>query len=273
MVPANCPFTTSEVCMQLEGKVAIVTGGAGNLGSACARLLAIEGAVVIVSDLPGVDVKSVVDDIVQSGGQAIGHQGDVSHEPDVIDMVGTSLSEHGRLDVLINVAAAMSLVVRDEGLDTMSVDTWDRVMAVNVRGPMLSCKHAIPAMLSQGAGSIVNFASTAAFVGDDGRIAYATSKAALLGFTRSIATTYGKEGIRCNAVAPGSVWSEATKAHMGHEQLDLMNRTRLTPRLGVPDDIAHMVVYLASDKSTYITGQTFLVDGGGTAHQPWVRVR
>jgi NAD(P)-dependent dehydrogenase (short-subunit alcohol dehydrogenase family) len=259
--------------MQLEGKVAIVTGGAGNLGSACARQMAIEGAAVIVSDLPGIDVKSVVDGIVERGGQAIGHAGDVSQEADIIDMIGTSLSQHGRLDVLVNVAAAMDLIGRDDGLDTMSVETWDRMMAVNVRGPMLGCKHAIPAMLSRGAGSIINFASTAAFLGDDGRIGYSTSKAALLGFTRSIATTYGKQGIRCNAVAPGSVWSEATRGMLGDEGLDLMERTRLTPRLGVPDDIAHMVVYLASDKSTYITGQTFLVDGGGTAHQPWVRVR
>ena len=143
--------------MQLEGKVAIVTGGAGNLGSACARQLASEGAAVIVSDLPGTGVKSVVDEIVERGGQAIGHDGDVSQEKDIIDMVGTSLRQHGRLDVLVNVAAAMSLVARDDGLDTMSVDTWDRVMAVNVRGPMLGCKYAIPAMLSHGAGSIVNF--------------------------------------------------------------------------------------------------------------------
>src|SRR5262249_7454336 len=218
--PDSC-FTTSEVCMQLEGKVAIVTGGAGNLGSACARQLAIEGADVIVSDRPGIDVKSVVDGIVERGGQAIGHEGDVSHEADVIDMIGTSLSQHGRLDVLVNVAAAMDLVGRDDGLDTTSVETWDRMMAVNVRGPMLGCKHAIPAMLSGGAGSIINFASTAAFLGDDGRIGYSTSKAALLGFTRSVATTYGKQGIRCNAVAPGSVWSEATKGMMGDEGLDL----------------------------------------------------
>src|SRR5262245_13628818 len=111
--------------MQLEGKVAIVTGGAGNLGSACARQLALQGTAVIVSDLPGADVKRVVDEIAERGGQAIAHEGDVSQEADVIAMIGTSLSQHGRLDVLVNVAAAMALVDRDDGLDTMSVETWD----------------------------------------------------------------------------------------------------------------------------------------------------
>lgn len=146
-------------------------------------------------------------------------------------------------------------------------------MTVNVRGPMLACRQAIPVMLSQGGGSIINFSSTAALAGDLGLIAYSTSKAALLGLTRSIATSYGKQGVRCNAVAPGSVWNEDIRGRMGEELLDLMERTRLTPRLGVPDDIAHTVVYLASDKSAYVTGQTLLVDGGGSAHQPWVGAR
>jgi NAD(P)-dependent dehydrogenase (short-subunit alcohol dehydrogenase family) len=259
--------------VELKSRVGIVTGGAGNLGSACARRMAAEGACVVVSDLPGSDGKKVVDGIVEAGGQAITHEGDISAEPDVIEMVGAAVRQYGRLDVLVNVAAAMNLVQRDRGLDAMDPESWDRMMAVNVRGPMLGCRHAIPAMLSGGGGSIINFASTAAFVGDMGLIAYSTTKAALLGLTRSVATTYGKQGIRCNAVAPGSVWSEETKAQMGEEQLERMVRTRLTPRLGVPDDIAHMVVYLASDKATYITGQTFQVDGGGTAHQPWVGTR
>ena len=145
-------------------------------------------------------------------------------------------------------------------------------MAVNLRGAMLCCKHAMPAMQARGSGSIINFGSTAAILGDEGLIAYSTTKAALLGFTRSIATIYGKDGIRCNAICPGSVWAEASRAHMGAKRLDLMERTRLTPRLGLPIDIANMVVFLASDKASYITGQTFIVDGGGTAHQPWVRV-
>ena len=259
--------------MELAGKAIIVTGGAGNLGSACAREAARQGAMVLVTDLSGTRVAAVVSDIQESGGKAIAHEGDVSVEADVVAMVEAIKARYGRIDVLVNVAAAMQHVQGDRALESMTVEHWDRMMAVNLRGAMLCCKHVLPAMLAQGAGSIINFGSTAAILGDVGLIAYSTTKAALLGFTRAVATTYGKQGIRCNAVCPGSVWAEETKARMGSEMLDLMERTRMTPRLGIPQDIAHMVVFLASDKASYVTGQTFVVDGGGTAHQPWVRVR
>jgi NAD(P)-dependent dehydrogenase (short-subunit alcohol dehydrogenase family) len=257
--------------MELDGKAAVVTGGAGNIGSACARRLAAEGAAVVVSDLGEMPVESIVDEIVASGGQAVGHTGDVSDEQSVAEMIDTCRREFGHIDVLVNVAAAIRLTRLDRRLEDMEAAYWDDVMAINVRGPMLGCKHAIPAMLSQGGGSIVNFTSSAAFAGDRGLIAYSTSKAALLGMTRAIATTYGREGIRCNVVAPSGVWPEATKAAMGEERLVLMQQSPLTPRLGVPDDVAHMVAFLAADKSSYITGQTLFVDGGSLAHQPWVR--
>lgn len=258
---------------ELTGKVVIVTGAGGNLGSACAREIGRQGGRVIVSDLPNTNVQGVVSEIGANGGEAIAHEGDISSEADVVAMVEGARKSFGGIDVLVNVAAAPRIGANDRSLDVMTIDHWDRTMAVNLRGAMLCCKHAVPFMRERGIGSIINFGSTAAILGDEGLIAYSTTKAALLGFTRSIATTYGKEGIRCNAICPGSVWSEESKAKMGPERLDLMERTRLTPRLGIPDDIAHMVVFLASDKSTYVTGQTFIVDGGGTAHQPWVRVR
>lgn len=259
--------------MELTGKVVIVTGAGGNLGSACAREIARQGGKVVVSDLPNTNVQGIVSEISEAGGEAIAHEGDISAEADVLAMVGAARDSFGGVDVLVNVAAAPRIGASDRTLEVMTIDHWDHTMAVNLRGAMLCCKHAIPFMRDRKAGSIINFGSTAAILGDEGLIAYSTTKAALLGFTRSIATTYGKEGIRCNAICPGSVWSEQSKAIMGPERLDLMERTRLTPRLGIPDDIAHMVVFLASNKSTYVTGQTFIVDGGGTAHQPWVRVR
>jgi NAD(P)-dependent dehydrogenase (short-subunit alcohol dehydrogenase family) len=178
----------------------------------------------------------------------------------------------GYVDVLVNVAAAAREHARDKSLEVMTVENWDRVMGVNLRGAMLCSKYALPSMLDRGSGAIINFGSTAGIRGDEGLIAYSTTKAALLGFTRAIATTYGKQGIRCNAVCPGSV-GDKLKTILSPEKLDLTERTRLVPRLGVGDDVAHMVVFLASDKASYITGQTFMVDGGGTAHQPWVRVR
>lgn len=258
--------------MELSGKIAIVTGAAGNLGSECAREMARQGASVILSDLPGTNVEGIVADINQVGGRAVGHQGDISQEDDVREMTQIAIDRFGGIDVLVNVAARMREGQRERTLEIMTADYWDSVMAVNLRGAMLCCKHAMPHLLARGGGSIINFGSTAAILGDEGLIAYSTTKAALLGFTRSVATTYGKDGIRCNAVCPGSVWSEASKAHMGQARLDLVERTRMTPRLGFPIDVANMVVFLASEKASYVTGQTFIVDGGGTAHQPWVRV-
>lgn len=257
--------------MELDGKVAVVTGGAGNIGSACVRRLAEAGAAVVVSDLRGPDVEKVVDEVTGAGGRAVGHEGDVSDEPTVVAMIDTCLGQFGRIDVLVNVAAAINLTREDRDLTTMDVGLWDRVMEVNARGPMLTCKHALPAMLSQGGGSIVNFTSTAAFAGDLGLIAYSASKAALLGLTTGIATTYGRQGVRCNVIAPSGVWNEERRAASGSDRMELMAQCPVTPRLGVPDDVAHLVVHLASDKSAYMTGQTLFVDGGGRAHQPWVR--
>jgi NAD(P)-dependent dehydrogenase (short-subunit alcohol dehydrogenase family) len=257
--------------VDLDGKAAIVTGAAGNIGSVCARYIAKEGAAVVVADLPGTDVAGITSEISQTGGRALGQEVDLSQEQSVVEMITACTREFGRIDALINVAAAPRGMDIDIDLESMEADFWDRVMAVNVRGAMFACKYALPTMLSQGGGSIVNFTSTAALAGDRGLIAYSTSKAALLGLTRSIATIYGRRGIRCNALAPSGVWPDVARARMGRDFLEPKEQTFLTPRLGVPEDVAHMVVYLASDKSTFITGQTLFVDGGSLAHQAWVR--
>jgi NAD(P)-dependent dehydrogenase (short-subunit alcohol dehydrogenase family) len=258
--------------MELKGKVVIVTGAAGNIGSACATEIARQGAQVVASDLPGTDLQTVLGQIQNAGGEAVGQEADVSSERDVAAMIEATERRFGGLDGLVNVAAAMPVVERDQSLQAMTADYWDNSMAVNLRGAMLCCKYALPLMRPRGRGSIINFGSTAGLLGDVGLIAYSTTKAALLGFTRSIATTYGKEGIRCNAICPGLVFNEAMRARMGPQRLEAMERTRTTPRLGWPEDIAHMAVFLALDKASYVTGQTFVVDGGGTIHQPWVRV-
>ncbi|HSV82958.1 MAG TPA: SDR family oxidoreductase [Ramlibacter sp.] len=257
--------------MELEGKVAIVTGGAGNIGSFCARKIGLEGGAVIVSDRASTPVREIADEIVRAGGRAVAHEGDVSEERDVQAMVRIAVEAFGRVDGLVNTVATL----RDNNyvLDQMDVDKWDHIMAVNVRGPMLAAKHVMPLMQAQGGGSIVNFSSPAGFYGDVARIAYSTSKAAILGLTRSVATVYGKQGVRCNAIAPNNVWTEATKARLGRDWVDLAERTLLTPRTGHPDDIAHLVVYLLSAKAEFITGQLLFVDGGAAAHQPWVGVK
>lgn len=259
--------------MELAGKVTIVTGAAGNLGSECAREIGRQGGRVIVSDLRGTNVAGIVAEIREAGGEAVGHEGSISEEEDVFAMAQVAQQEFGGIDVLVNVAARAREGQKERNLEILTTAYWDEVMAVNLRGAMLCTKHSVPSMIARGGGSVINFGSTAALLGDEGLIAYSTTKSALLGFTRSIATVYGKDGVRCNAVCPGSVWSEASKAHMGKARLEFIERTRLTPRLGFPIDIANMVVFLASEKASYVTGQTFVVDGGGTVHQPWVRVK
>jgi NAD(P)-dependent dehydrogenase (short-subunit alcohol dehydrogenase family) len=257
--------------MDLDGKAVIVTGAAGNIGAVTARRMGAEGASIVASDQPGSNVHEVVDDVVAAGGKAVGHEGDLGQEADIQEMVATCTGRFGRIDALVNIAAAPRSMALDRDLETMELDYWDHTMAVNVRGPMLACKHAVPEMVAQGGGSIVNFTSTAAYVGDLGLIAYGSSKAALLGLTRALATIYGRKGIRCNAIAPSGVWTDAAWKTMGDERRQRMQEWPLTPRLGMPDDVASMVIFLASDKSEYMTGQTFFVDGGSLAHQPWVR--
>jgi len=258
--------------MLLAGKIAIITGAAGNLGSATARELAAEGAKVVASDLPGEGLDKVVASIRDAGGDAIAHPADLSSEAEIAALIARAKAEYGGLDLLANVAAHMGEIDRDRDLLAMDPAYWDKAMAINLRGPMLACKHAIPEMLARGGGSIVTFGSTAGSMGDIGLFAYSATKAALASLARSIATTYGKQNIRANCVCPGSVWPEAWQAGMAPAFLARAANTRLTPRLGVPEDIGRMVAFLLSDKATYVTGQTIMVDGGGTVHQPWVRM-
>lgn len=258
--------------MLLAGKIAVVTGAAGNLGSATARELAAEGASVVASDLPGERLESVVQAITANGGKAISHPADLSSEAEIAGLVARAKREFGGLDLLANVAAMMGGIENDRDLLAMDAAYWDKAMAVNLRGAMLACKHAIPEMLARGGGAIVTFGSTAGQMGDIGLFAYSATKAALASLARTIATTYGKQNIRANCVCPGSVWPEAWQAGMTPAFLAKAENTRLTPRLGVPEDIGAMVAFLLSEKAGYVTGQTIMVDGGGTVHQPWVRM-
>lgn len=255
---------------KLDGKVAIITGAAGGIGSQTARTLADAGARVVLSDLPGVGVQALADSISKDGHEAVAYEGDVTDEAVAYNLMRVTRDAFGRLDVLDNNAGVTTLGSRDTVVTEMDVEIWDYVLAVNLRGPMLMCKHAIPLMLKNGGGSIINISSGMSLFGDDAYTAYSASKAALNALTRSIATAYGKCGIRCNAIAPGVILHGASVSGGLPKRKEVMESNAMTPRLGEPKDIAAMVAFLASEEAGFLTGQVISIDGGHSAHQPHV---
>jgi NAD(P)-dependent dehydrogenase (short-subunit alcohol dehydrogenase family) len=255
---------------KLAGKVAIVTGAASGIGRATALALATEGAAVVVADLSGDGAERVTREIADRGGRALAQLTDVGDESSIASLVEAAVKSFGGLDVLHNNAAATEpqLLSGDLDLTAMDVAIWDRTLAINLRGPMLGCKHAIPHMLERGGGAIVNTSSASALTGDLVRSAYGASKAGLDALTRYVATQYGKRGIRCNSIAPGVIATPGARGERAAEQIAAYERSHLTPRLGRPEDIAKAVVFLASDDAAFITGQVISVDGGLLAHHP-----
>lgn len=258
------------VKMGLDGKVAIVTGGASGIGAATAMGLAGEGARVLVSDLNLEGAEAVAKRIEDAGGEALGFKVDVADEERVREMVGAAVDEFGRLDILHNNAAALGLVERDADVANADAALWDETMAVNLRGPMLGCKYAVPRMIEGGGGSIINTSSGAGVAGDLNRTAYGVSKAGLNSLTQYVATQYGKQGVRCNAIAPALVLTPAARWTLPQEMIEILEAHHLTPALVEPEDIAAAVVFLASDAARFVTGQVLPVDGGFLAHLPTV---
>ncbi|WP_242127371.1 glucose 1-dehydrogenase [Sphingobium sp. Sx8-8] len=255
---------------KFKGKSALIIGAGTGIGAQTARLLASQGASVAVGDLAADAAQAVVDEILSVGGKAIALSLDVSQESDVSAAVTETVETFGRLDILHNNAAITSRDVLDQDTDVlnMDVDLWDRTMAVNLRGPMLAAKHALPQMIAQGSGSIINTASGKGIQGDLDRTAYGTSKGGLITLTRYLATQYGKSGIRANALIVGLVVSEALRAAFPADRLAFFESHHLTPQLGTPMDVAQAVAFLASDEASFITGHALAVDGGFTAHSP-----
>jgi 3-oxoacyl-[acyl-carrier protein] reductase len=255
----------------LAGRVAIVTGGAQGIGRATALAMAEAGATVVIVDRDGPGAESVAGEIAADKGQSAAFCTDVADGDAMRHVIEESVRRFGRLDILDNNAAAFDESTADD-VDVVNtpIDVWDRTMAINVRGPFLACKYAIPKMLeTTGRGCILNISSTSGFGGDVIYVAYSASKAALQALTRSIATSHGGRGIRCNAIATGLVLTDAAKENVSDERLEAYRRNRLVQREGTPEDIAALALFLVSDAAGYITGQTYLIDGGATAHQPW----
>ncbi|HLY34683.1 MAG TPA: SDR family oxidoreductase [Jatrophihabitantaceae bacterium] len=254
---------------RFEGKVAIVTGGGSGIGAATARRLAEEGAQVGVGDVNGELAEKVAAEI---GDAAIAVEFDAGDVASVERLVSTTVNRFGRLNVLHNNAAIMAPdhIAQDTNPVDIPFEIWDRTFAVNVRGYLAGVKYAVPHMLEAGGGAIVMTVSGSAKLGDLGAIAYAASKGAIGIFIKSVATIYGKQGIRCNGINPGLIRTEGGRRNVHGAMVDIQLRNTLTPRLGEAEDIAAAVAYLASDEAAFVTGAILDVDGGMLCHMPYM---
>ncbi len=257
---------SKQAFLDLQDKVAIVTGAHRGIGLATAARLAAGGARVVLADLPTTDLTGAARKAAQQG-EVAHHSVDITSEDSVRALVEFTMEKFGRIDVLDNNAAYAGSAA-DVDLLSMEADEWDRTFLINARGTMLMCKHTVAAMLKTGGGSIINISSGTAVSGHMYQTAYACSKGAINTLTKYIATQYGAQGIRCNAIAPGLVKTENMAASMPEPMQEMFRENKLVPRLGEPGDIAEMVAFLGSDRSAWITGQIYPVDGGFLAQAP-----
>lgn len=247
----------------LAGKVVIVVGGATGLGAATAVRLGAEGSHVVIGDIAEEAAQRTAERIVGAGGTATAVAFDLADPDSVCELIRAGETTYGGVDALFNVGADMSTLRADSDVVDIDLDVWDRVMAVSLRGYVAAMKHAIPRLLDRGGGAIVNMSSAAAFQGEPTRPAYATAKAGIGALTRHVASRWGKEGIRCNAVAPGFTATDAIRSAPQWPELEAsaLRRIRST-RVGLPDDVASLVAFLLSDEGAWINGQVVNIDGG-----------
>lgn len=249
---------------RLEGKVAIVTGATGGCGAATAERFIREGAKVALAARSMDKAEALAERL---GPSALPVHFDLLDDASIETTVAATIERFGRLDILVNNAVNTDprIYAKDTTAPGGALEIWDETMALNLRPIVAACRFAIPHMLTAGGGSIINVASGAGFLGDTVRIAYGTSKGAVMVLTKYLATQHGRQGIRANCISPGIIQLEKTK---GQAMLDVAARHVLTPRLGVPDDIAALAAFLAADESAYITGQVIPCDGGLMSHVP-----
>ena len=245
---------------RLDGKVALISGGARGQGATEARLFAQEGASVVIGDVLDDEGRQVEADVRAAGGNATYIHLDVTNEDAWRSAVQNTEQLYGKLNVLVNNAG---IYIRKRLEDTTE-DDLDQIMAVNVKGVFLGAKHAVAAMRRAGGGSIINISSTAGLVGSSYGAAYTTSKGAVRLFTKSVAMQHAKDGIRCNSIHPGPIETDMLKMAFGPDREE---RTAQIPLgyVGSTEDIAYGAIYLASDESSFVTGSELVIDGGWTA--------
>jgi 3-oxoacyl-[acyl-carrier protein] reductase len=242
----------------LGGRVALVTGAARGIGLACATELSRAGATVIIVDRLAQEGEAAATGIVNAGGRAAFVAGDLARTREILPLVDGIVGRHGRIDVLVNNAG----IFNQTATEVLSEDQWDRLMAINLKAVFFLTQAVLPVMVRQGGGAIISLASLAARVGGIAAgIDYATSKAGVVGLTKTLARQYGPRGIRVNAVAPGVIVTEMTRPWPEDVRQDFVARTPLR-RLGTPEDVARVVAFLAGPDSAFITGATIDINGG-----------
>ena len=253
--------------MRLHDKVVVITGAGSGTGRAMATRFAAEGAAVIAAEWHADTLASIVDEVTQAGGRITGVHGDVSREADCATIIGTATSRYGRLDVLVNNAGVMD---NNHGVGEVANAMWERVLGINLHGPMYLSRLAVPRMVAQGGGSIVNVASVAGVGGGAAGAAYTTSKHALVGLTRNTAFVYAPDKVRCNAIIAGAIATNIMQS-VDQTQMDPRATARFQTWYGVipatldPLDIANLALFLASDESRLINGACIAADGGWSA--------
>ena len=250
---------------QLEGKSALVTGGASGIGRAAAIAFAREGARVAVSDVNSQGGEETVRIIEDSGGEALWAPADVSDSSQVRALVRQTVSAYGRLDCAFNNAGIT--VTRRTPMVDLTEEEWDRLMGINLKGVWLCLKYEIPEMIRTGGGAIVNTSSTAGLVGSIGLASYVASKHGVAGLSKAAALEHSRDGVRVNAVCPGPIRTPLTEGVMAANEGAEERYTSRAPmgRMGTPEEVAEAVIWLCSDAASFVTGHTMTVDGGVVA--------
>ena len=250
---------------RIDGKVAVITGGASGIGAATTKRFCAEGAAVVVADLNEAGARALVDECVAAGGRATFQRTDVSDEADVRAAMARAVADYGRLDVVFNNAGLGGAI---GPLEETSVEDWDRTQAVLLRGVFLGIKHAIPHLRAVGGGSIISTASIAGLRAGAGPHSYSAAKAGVINLTRTAAVELARDSIRVNCICPGGIHTPLLSSRFpgGAEALTpLLGMLQPLPRAGYPEDIAAMALFLASDEAGFVTGAAMVVDGGFTA--------